>query len=392
VGVVSDCFGERTWEGRVSIPEVALALALQKAGVTVERLHSAHRASASTADILHLHFATPLTHRVASGASQPYVVTLHEGSRVSYLTKSDPAYPYQRGRWEPILRLHLLRGAAAVIALCEAEAAAIVRENPPLEGKVRVIPNGVDLARYRPANYRVDGPPVILSVGQLRPHKGFGFLLKAFRDVVRRGVDARLRIVNHRRDFLSQYQRLATDLGVSTRVQFVPGRSTEDLASEYSRAAIYVQPSLAEGAPITILEAMASGLPIVGTDVACVREQLGDAGVLVPPADHPALVEALYRVTTDETMRADLGRAAQARCTARFDIRSVAEQHRVVYEEVVGRDRVRRRRLVGGGYGITRVIGLQAEPAARRVAGALWSKIAPYSYARRLSRRAPPPM
>jgi len=157
----------------------------------------------------------------------------------------------------------------------------------------------------------------IISVGSLQPYKGHVYLLKACAELVQRGIPFRCRIIGGG-DLRSDLERAIQDDHLEERIELL-GPRTQDEVSKFLRTAnCYVQPSVVthtgkmEGIPVALMEAMASGIPVVATAISGVPELVrqGDTGWLVPPADAAALADALteiYRNPVEAARRADLG-------------------------------------------------------------------------------------
>lgn len=210
----------------------------------------------------------------------------------------------------------------------------------------RVIPNGVDVQRFAPAapGERAAlrrslglpaGEPVALFVGRLEHRKGVDVLLAAWADLVHRGEAPRLLIAGPGE--AGAWIRQADGLGLEGRVAFLGARS--DVANLYRAADLFVFPSRAEGCPNAVLEAMASALPVVATDVAGNREAVGEdgkAGWLVPVEAPAALAEAVGTLAAGPALRREVGAAARAAVEERFAIHRVGTQYLSLYEELVG--------------------------------------------------------
>ncbi len=148
-------------------------------------------------------------------------------------------------------------------------------------------------------------PVRLLYVGYLKHMKGLGNLIEALGILRRRGIDADLRLVGagpERRTI----EQAVSDAGLASHVQFhgyVP--MGLDLNRHYDTADIFVFPSLSEGSPRVVLEALAHSLPAVTTNVGSVPDLIedGQSGLLVPPGDAGALAAAVDRFVTDETLR-----------------------------------------------------------------------------------------
>jgi glycosyltransferase involved in cell wall biosynthesis len=175
-----------------------------------------------------------------------------------------------------------------------------------------------------------DGP-FVLSLGQLDERKGHHVLVAAWPDVVRARAGARLVLVGDgpcRAELESQ----ARALGVTTSVIFAGFRGDPD--AFVAACTMLVQPSLTEGMPNAVLEAMAAGKPVVASRVGGIPEIVldGETGALVPGGDPRALAGAILALLDDPGRAARLGLAGAARARAHFTIDSV----RAAMEEVYG--------------------------------------------------------
>jgi glycosyltransferase involved in cell wall biosynthesis len=193
-------------------------------------------------------------------------------------------------------------------------------------GKIVVVPELIDLDTWQIAlasSPREEGPPRILCVAHLYPRKGVDTLLRAFARVT---TDAVLRVVGIGPE-KERLERLAQDLGIAGRVQFLGYLPFAALAAEYRNASVFALPTEQEGFGIVFLEAMASSLPIIATRVAAVPEVVSDGvtALLVDPGDEAALAQALEKLLRDPAVRARLGGAGRAH-VAQFAAPAVAHQ------------------------------------------------------------------
>jgi phosphatidylinositol alpha-mannosyltransferase len=184
-------------------------------------------------------------------------------------------------------------------------------------GDYKVIPNGVDLRRYEgvePFARWQDGTANLLFVGRLEERKGLIHLLKAYRVLRRTGRDCRLLVVGSGPQEREVRRYLATR-GLRG-VELLGRVSDEDKARYFATADVYVSPATGqESFGIVLLEAMASGTPIVCSDIhgykGVVRR--GEQALLVPPRDRAALVSALERLLSDAALRQRMGAAGRER-------------------------------------------------------------------------------
>ena len=191
---------------------------------------------------------------------------------------------------------------------------------------VTVIPNGVDLDLFRPAP---GGPPpgllTVLSVGRFAPQKNIAGLLRAAAEAARKvGRPFRLELVGDGPERES-LRILAQALGLADRVTFLPWQSREALVARYQGAHLFALPSFQEGMPNVALEAMACGLPILGTRIGGTEELVtdGENGLLVPSGDEAALAAALAALLDDDALRARMGSRSPERA-ARYRWAAVA--------------------------------------------------------------------
>ncbi len=226
----------------------------------------------------------------------------------------------------------LLRRADAVTAVSEEVRRAVIREGGLSEDDVDVIPNGIDIEYWRPAQACQRKGTV--AVGRLESVKGFDLLLHAFAGLSARGSRTSLTFIGDGPQHAA-LRDLADDLEIADRVEFT-GRLDRDAVRRRLHAAeLFVMPSRSEGLPLALLEAMACGLPVVATRVGGMPEVVGsDAGLCVEPEDPGALEQGMRRLLDDPEGAAALGRAALARAQD-FSAEVVGRPFLALYERVL---------------------------------------------------------
>ncbi len=174
----------------------------------------------------------------------------------------------------------------------------------------------------------------VLYAGNVKPHKNLERLIEAFDIVRKRGLDhLKLVLIG---DDISKYaalRRAVHQHQLHKYVRFLGYLPEETLAVMYRLAGVFVFPSLYEGFGLPPLEAMASGTPVVTSNVSSLPEVAGNAAILVDPYDPRAIAEGIHRVLTDEALRRDLRRKGVARAH-QFSWEASVRRVRDIYTEV----------------------------------------------------------
>ncbi len=192
--------------------------------------------------------------------------------------------------------------------------------------RIHLVPEGIDLAFWPTPPSRHNGQ-TILCVARQYPRKHIADLIQAFARIRPRFPAARLVIIGDGPEHIN-LRTLANQLGLGASCQLLGALPDNAAVKEwYYRADMFCLPSVQEGFGIVFLEAMAAGLPIVATTAAAIPEVVphGQAGLLVPPANVPALAEALTTLLADPELRRRYGTFGREYVT-RFDWMRVAEQ------------------------------------------------------------------
>jgi len=197
--------------------------------------------------------------------------------------------------------------------------------------RVRSICNGIDVDRFAYRGSQADGPAVL--VARLSPEKDIETLLRAVALVVRQDPAFRLEIAGDG-PCMPSLSQSATALGLDEHVRFLG--QVRDVPELLARAGMFVLSSLTEGISLTLLEAMACGLPIVATRVGGNPEVVrdGETGFLVPPENPAALAETLLRLRRDRDTCVRFGAAGRRRVEARFDVRRMVAEYEKLYAQL----------------------------------------------------------
>ena len=198
---------------------------------------------------------------------------------------------------------------------------------------ISVIYNAVPLPDI-PGSEAVNADPCILFLGRLGRRKGVFDLLKAFKDV--NGQIPNCRLVCAGDGELEKARELANELEIGEQLD-IPGWIGPETREKLLRhATLFVLPSYAEGLPMSLLEAMAAGLPVVTTNVGGIPDVVTDGveGFVIEPGDVSALGKAMTRILTDEELRLRLGASGRKKIEAQLSIETAVQKVAAVYREL----------------------------------------------------------
>jgi glycosyltransferase involved in cell wall biosynthesis len=288
-------------------------------------------------DVIHAHMLVPdgwAAARVGADLGVPAVATAHRADVLDVPAQGPRSAARVREAVEELDQV-----CAVSVAIGDAAAALGTPRRP-----VRTVANGADTRVFMPrttaeARARLGVPdegPVISYVGKLVPRKGVDTLIEAMGILGRRAGGAPLLVAAGIGGMREGLERRAAELGVADRVRFVGKVAHDDVGWWMAAGDVFVLPSLSEGLPTVVCEAMNCGRPVVATAVDGTPEAVrdGETGILVPPRDAPALATALARVLDDPALAARMGEAALRIGRAEYTWDANARAMTAVYEEL----------------------------------------------------------
>lgn len=255
--------------------------------------------------------------------SPPYVLTMHgsEGRYVEAMRAEDRKgrawnFGWKNRAWHRVYHQLMFNGSikTADYGLVVSEEGREYAERMcGAPGRFEFLPNGVEETFFTPREYSARGSLRLLGVGTWLDRKGVFYLAEAFARLVQLAPDLRLTVAGclvaeeEVRSFFAPEIRARVDVA-----RFV---ARADMPAMYASHDIFVLPSLVEGMPLSLLEAMASGMPVVTTKTGGMLDMIADGvdGLLVAPADAEALAAAAERVVKSAELRSRIGRAARER-------------------------------------------------------------------------------
>jgi glycosyltransferase involved in cell wall biosynthesis len=255
----------------------------------------------------------------------PYLLHMHGGSFIDFYSA--------RSRLVRRFIRWIYGGARCVIALSEEWRTALSAMQPA--SHIRVIANPISIPAVRPA---IDGAvPRVLFLGIVCERKGVHDLLRAWPAVLRRVPDARL-VLAGSGDVVAA-RALARELGIAESVETPGWILGEDKARLLREATAFALPSHFEALPMSVLEAMAAGLPVVATRVGGVPTAIDDggSGILLEPRDVAGLACALTTLLTDAPARRRMGEAARRAARERFSADVLVPRLEALWGEIAPR-------------------------------------------------------
>jgi len=314
---------------------------LAGSGVTIEHFHLHSPVSPACARSL----AEMLRrHEIAVAHSHEFSLAVY-GSWASWLAGVQHLITMHGSRYYAgkLQRRVAMRAAVAAsgrtIAVSGSLAAAMSRDLWIARSRITTIANGVrhavverptlrDELRLEPADR------LIVAVGNLYPVKGHRHLIDAVALLAARHPTLHLAICG-RGDLADALAAQARDRGLANRLHLLGMRA--DVSAVLAAADIFVHPSVSEGLPLALLEAMFAARPIVASDVGEIGTALGrgEVGILVEAANPPALAAALERLLSDPEMARTLGGRARARARAEYDVAQMVRRYASLYYELL---------------------------------------------------------
>lgn len=232
--------------------------------------------------------------------------------------------------------------AKKIITISENSKKDLVQSLKIEEGKIEVIYNGVS-PTYRPLPFEdtknklagvvPEKALVLLFVGRFDPYKNITGLIRAFKDLKSDFPELKLVIVGEIDRRYPEGQNLVKELKLGEEVIFTGYLEEEDLVYWYNRAKIFILPTFYEGFGLPVVEAFASGCPVITSRLASLPEVAGQAGILIDPHNQTELTEAIRRLLTDFQLREELRQKGLARAKI-FTWERTARETLDVYEKI----------------------------------------------------------
>ena len=314
---------------------------LKKAGEIKADVYEAHTVSG-------YRFSSELKNK---GINKPFIHTVHGVLADEYEQAKQGRYRSFRDRIANRLMSYLAKlekqtaqNATLVVTISQYSLEKIIKHYKVAPSKIRIIPNGVDLEKFNPAQdvvaskrlFNLGNDPHVLFVGNLIPRKGLSYLVEAAQKIVKEKPGTKFLIVgegplkNHLVELLKSSSLLGS-------FKFLGSLSENVLPAAYSCADVFVLPSIQEGQGIVLLEAQASGKPVVAFNVGGANEAVKnkETGLLVERGSSEALADGVLKLLEDRNLRERFGLAGRRFVSENFTWDICAQKMLQVYREAL---------------------------------------------------------
>ena len=272
---------------------------------------------------LHNHFADSsctVAMLAATLTDIPFSFTLH-----------GPYIFFEPYRWKLNLKIQRAEFVVCISHYCRSQA--MLFSDPDCWDKLHIVHCGIDLKRYRPIQSHQKR---LLYVGRLSAAKGVPILFEAVALLMSHHPDLTLTIVGDGPD-RQELEFQAAALGIQSHLKFVGYQSQDAVCHFLQDCDLFVLPSFAEGLPVVLMEAMATGVPVVTTSIAAISELVEDgvSGYLVPPGAVEPLAARLERLLQDPALRQSFGQAGRLKVEQEFDLHQEVCKLKRIFEAAV---------------------------------------------------------
>ena len=240
-----------------------------------------------------------------------------------------------------------MRRADVIITDSEFSKSEIIKYYPKYKDKIKVIYCGVNLEKFHPINdserintvkknLEITGD-YFLYLGTIEPRKNLERLIEAYRILLDKDINVPSLVMAGGKGWLNSgiYQKV-TELHLEDKVKFTKYIPDEDMCPLINGATAFVFPSIYEGFGMPPLEAMACGVPVISSGAASLPEVVGDCAVIVDAYSPQSICDGMYKIYSDEKLRADLKKRGPERA-ARFTWEQSASALHDIYKEVTGK-------------------------------------------------------
>jgi glycosyltransferase involved in cell wall biosynthesis len=269
----------------------------------------------------------------------PVVITHHGQVRFEHKYKDLIVYLYEK-----LFFKILLAGCNSCIALSESDARFLT--SFVTKDRIKIIPNAINSAALLHNSkqdidqflkiHNLEDKKIILYVGRLMALKGINYLIKAFFDVKNEMKDPSVvLVIAGEGDEYNSLKKITDEYNLTDSVRFIKYLSDTERNYLYQSSRLFALPSLSEGFPTTVLEAMFYGIPVIGSDIPVMKQNFSDSALLVPQRNSRALAGAILFLLSDPGSALELSLKGKNKVINNFTWDSIVKKYLDIYSEVI---------------------------------------------------------
>ena len=239
-------------------------------------------------------------------------------------------------RWYSFLNMQIkvARELDPLIVVSESTRRDIVSEFGVKPERTRLVLHGIDHIQFRPMPHIKRRDDLIVACASADvPLKGLIYLIRAYAELLKTRPNLKLKVIGRLREGNTSDELRA--FGIMDKVEFVGGITDEQITEIYAEATMAISPSVYEGFGFPCGEAMSCGTPVIATTGGSLPEVVGDAGLVVPHSNPPALAQAIATLLDDPELRARLGAAGRERILKNFKWERAAREVTEIYRQTI---------------------------------------------------------
>ncbi|MBC2748652.1 MAG: glycosyltransferase family 4 protein [ANME-2 cluster archaeon] len=274
----------------------------------------------------HLYFSTNLCALVRKIGSSPLVITNHGLNSQTAPAWFQNVYTATGAKWT-------FKMADKIICYTETEKREMIELGIKSQ-KIAVIHNGIDTDLFIPGEISTSDKKQLLWIGRFANGKGVDYLIDAFKLLKSKHPNLSLTMVG-RGPEKERIEKIISDLELDTSITMKDFIPNSDLVQLYHNSSVFLLPSLEEGVPRTILEAMSCEIPVVCSELPQLVDIVNNCGFLVPTKDPRAIADKVSKIITDNTLAKQLGKNGRENVVANYSWKDTVEQTIRLYEGLI---------------------------------------------------------
>lgn len=279
-------------------------------------------------DIIHAHWFVP------SGFTA--IIAAKIFRKPSIISSHGPDILNLPGAFWDKTRKFIVKQANLVTVISPTFIKDLVNFYPPVKEKISFISMGIDteLFYFKPKEFKSEQK--LLFAGRLSPVKGVSYLIKAMPKILQEFPNAKLEIIGYGEQE-DDLRKLVRTLSLDKKINFVGAVENKEMPKYYHSSSVYILPSLVEGLPVALMEAMSCGCPVIATSVGGVPDLIGDGinGILIKTKSIEEISQSVIKILSDNNFRENIIKNAREKIKENYDWQIIAMKFKRLYSEIL---------------------------------------------------------